>query len=46
MDNKQKYSFADLVKVMRALRTPDTGCPWDLEQDFKSILPYTLEEAY
>lgn len=46
MDNKQKYSFSDLVNVMRALRTPDTGCPWDLEQDFKSILPYTLEEAY
>ncbi len=31
---------------MAALRTPDTGCPWDLEQDFASIAPYTIEEAY
>ena len=31
---------------MAALRTPGTGCPWDLEQDFSSIAPYTIEEAY
>lgn len=31
---------------MAALRTPQTGCPWDLEQDFASIAPYTIEEAY
>ncbi len=31
---------------MAALRNPDGGCPWDLEQDFKSIAPYTIEEAY
>jgi len=31
---------------MAALRTPVTGCPWDLEQDFQSIAPYTIEEAY
>jgi ATP diphosphatase len=31
---------------MAALRTPKTGCPWDLEQDFASIAPYTIEEAY
>ncbi len=31
---------------MAALRTPVTGCPWDVEQDFKSIAPYTIEEAY
>ena len=31
---------------MAALRNPDTGCPWDQEQDFHSIAPYTLEEAY
>jgi len=31
---------------MAALRTPKTGCPWDLEQDFATIAPYTLEEAY
>lgn len=35
-----------LIDVMRALRNPDGGCPWDLEQDFKSIAPYTIEEAY
>lgn len=32
--------------IMKALRTPVTGCPWDLEQDFKTIAPYTIEEAY
>lgn len=37
---------ADLVAIMAALRTPGTGCPWDLEQDFASIAPYTIEEAY
>ncbi len=42
----QKYTFQDLVNVMKKLRTPDTGCPWDLEQDFDSIVPYTIEEAY
>ena len=35
-----------LVEIMAALRTPKTGCPWDLEQDFASIAPYTIEEAY
>jgi ATP diphosphatase len=35
-----------LLAIMAALRTPGTGCPWDLEQDFSSIAPYTLEEAY
>ncbi len=35
-----------LREVMRALRDPKTGCPWDLEQDFATIAPYTLEEAY
>ena len=35
-----------LIEIMAALRTPVTGCPWDLEQDFKSIAPYTIEEAY
>jgi len=34
-----------LIEIMAALRTPVTGCPWDLEQDFKSIAPYTIEEA-
>ena len=35
-----------LIEIMAALRTPKTGCPWDLEQDFASIAPYTIEEAY
>lgn len=35
-----------LLAIMAALRTPGTGCPWDLEQTFASIAPYTLEEAY
>jgi ATP diphosphatase len=38
--------IARLIEIMAALRTPGTGCPWDLEQDFASIAPYTLEEAY
>ena len=35
-----------LLEIMAALRTPVTGCPWDLEQNFESIKPYTIEEAY
>lgn len=35
-----------LLEIMRRLRDPDTGCPWDIEQDFASIAPYTIEEAY
>jgi ATP diphosphatase len=35
-----------LLEIMAALRTPKTGCPWDLEQNFATIVPYTLEEAY
>jgi len=35
-----------LIEIMAALRTPDTGCPWDLKQDFSTIAPYTIEEAY
>src|SRR5262245_16373595 len=38
--------IAVLIEIMRRLRTPVTGCPWDLEQTFKTIAPYTLEEAY
>jgi MazG family protein len=39
-------SIDTLRAIMAALRTPATGCPWDLEQDFASIAPYTIEEAY
>jgi nucleoside triphosphate diphosphatase len=35
-----------LLDIMAALRTPGTGCPWDLQQNFASIAPYTIEEAY
>lgn len=35
-----------LLEIMDQLRDPDTGCPWDLEQDFSTIAPYTIEEAY
>lgn len=38
--------IARLLEIMAALRTPGTGCPWDLDQDFASIAPYTVEEAY
>ncbi len=48
--SKQNHSdpggIADLLDIMRALRDPQTGCPWDIEQDFASIAPYTIEEAY
>ncbi|MEM7431907.1 MAG: nucleoside triphosphate pyrophosphohydrolase [Pseudomonadota bacterium] len=39
-------SIEKLLEVMARLRDPDNGCAWDLRQDFKSIAPYTLEEAY
>ena len=35
-----------IIEIMRQLRNPETGCPWDVEQDFASIAPYTIEEAY
>src|ERR1700760_316510 len=35
-----------LLDIMARLRTPGSGCPWDLEQDFSTIAPYTIEEAY
>jgi len=41
-----KKTIADLILVMAALRTPGTGCPWDLDQSFRTIAPYTVEEAY
>ncbi len=38
--------IARLLAIMARLRNPDGGCPWDLEQDFSTIAPYTIEEAY
>jgi ATP diphosphatase len=43
---KPSKDISRLIEIMAALRTPGSGCPWDLEQDFASIAPYTLEEAY
>ncbi len=43
---KPSREISRLLEIMTALRTPVTGCPWDLEQNFESIVPYTLEEAY
>lgn len=38
--------ISPLAKIMEQLRDPETGCPWDLEQNFSTIAPYTIEEAY
>ena len=38
--------ISELLRIMAKLRDPDGGCPWDLEQDFATIAPYTIEEAY
>lgn len=38
--------IARLIEIMAALRHPETGCPWDIVQDFRSIAPYTVEEAF
>jgi len=35
-----------LLEIMKSLRNPDSGCPWDIEQKFSTIAPYTIEEAY
>jgi nucleoside triphosphate diphosphatase len=43
---RQASAIARLLAIMQRLRAPDGGCPWDLQQDFRSIAPYTLEEAY
>jgi MazG family protein len=40
------YTIGDLLRVMARLRDPETGCPWDREQTFATIAPYTIEEAY
>ncbi|WP_290984103.1 nucleoside triphosphate pyrophosphohydrolase [Hyphomicrobium sp.] len=43
---KPSRDISRLIEIMAALRTPVTGCPWDLEQTFETIAPYTIEEAY
>lgn len=42
----QSAGIERLIEIMRRLRDPQTGCPWDIEQDFSTIAPYTIEEAY
>jgi ATP diphosphatase len=43
---KPSRDIQRLIEIMAALRTPGTGCPWDLKQDFSTIAPYTIEEAH
>lgn len=43
---KPSKDIARLIEIMAALRAPDGGCPWDVEQTFETIAPYTIEEAY
>jgi nucleoside triphosphate diphosphatase len=43
---ENRFGIEDLLRVMARLRDPETGCPWDIEQSFASIAPYTIEEAY
>jgi ATP diphosphatase len=45
-DIKPSRDIMRLLEIMAALRTPGTGCPWDLAQNFSTIAPYTIEEAY
>ncbi len=46
MSTHNSKAINELLDVMAKLRDPDGGCPWDLEQDFSTIAPYTIEEAY
>jgi ATP diphosphatase len=44
--SKKQAKIQELLEIMVRLRDPDTGCPWDVAQDFSTIAPYTIEEAY
>src|SRR6187551_384875 len=46
MDMQPSRDISRLIEIMAALRNPDGGCPWDLDQDYMSIRNYTIEEAY
>ena len=46
MTEPRTSSMDDLLSIMARLRDPDGGCPWDVQQDFSTIAPYTIEEAY
>lgn len=45
-NQKTEYGIEDLRYLMRRLRDPKSGCPWDLKQNFQSLTSHTLEEAY
>jgi nucleoside triphosphate diphosphatase len=44
--NSDRHSLSDLLAIMARLRDPERGCPWDVKQNFSTIAPYTVEEAY
>ncbi|GAB2788716.1 nucleoside triphosphate pyrophosphohydrolase [Dyella kyungheensis] len=46
MSDTRQHDMADLLAIMARLRDPQNGCPWDVQQDFSTIAPYTIEEAY
>ena len=46
LNDKKTKELDKLLKIMSHLRDPDKGCPWDINQTFESIAPYTIEEAY
>jgi MazG family protein len=46
MSQSDRDPMTRLLQIMAALRDPEHGCPWDLKQDFGSLVPYTIEEAY
>lgn len=46
MSDAVRHSLDDLLAIMARLRDPERGCPWDVKQDFGTIAPYTIEEAY
>jgi nucleoside triphosphate diphosphatase len=46
MTDQPRYSIDDLLHLMARLRDPDTGCPWDIQQNFSSLVPFTVEEVY
>ena len=46
MSETHRHGIDDLLAIMARLRDPQNGCPWDVQQDFSTIAPYTIEEAY
>ncbi|MCK9563691.1 MAG: hypothetical protein M0R02_13355, partial [Bacteroidales bacterium] len=46
MVDTARHTIDDLLQLMARLRDPDSGCPWDIRQDFASLVPFTVEEVY